>query len=107
MEPFSHTCESAPVCQVRKRCGKSKWTHYRNLGTEPDGKFGQQSYIAKLDPTGNLVFSDLFGGSGSPGTAVAVNAAGQILVTGVNGPALPSTPGFYSASDPSNPTYLF
>ena len=78
-----------------------------NLGTEPDGKFGQQSYIAKLDPTGNLVFSDLFGGSGSPGTAVAVNAAGQILVTGVNGPALPSTPGFYSASDPSNPTYLF
>jgi uncharacterized protein (TIGR03437 family) len=78
-----------------------------NLGTEPDGKFGAQSYVAKLDPSGNLVFSDLFGGSGYPGTAVAVNAAGQIVVTGMNGPALPSSPGVYSVPNPSEHPFLF
>ncbi len=77
-----------------------------NLGTEP-GKYGQQSYLAKLDPTGNLVFSDLFSIGGIPWTAVAVNAAGQILVTGMGGPALPSTPGFYSVPDPAGHPYLF
>jgi len=77
-----------------------------NLGTEP-GKYGGQYFVANLDPSGNLVFSDLFDGGEYPGAAVAVNAAGQILVTGMNGPALPWTPGAYAVPNPSEHPFLF
>ena len=54
-----------------------------NLGTPPPSLSTQRSFVAKLDPNGDLVFSDLLGGSAvSAAQAVAVNAAGQILVSG-------------------------
>ena len=81
-----------------------------NLGTSP-GPSSQRSFVAKLDPSGGLVFSDLLGGSAaSAAQAVAVNAAGRIVVTGVvsavTGPAFPSTAGAYSIANTANHPYL-
>lgn len=82
-----------------------------NLGTAPTGPASQRSFVAKLDPSGEIVFSDLLGGSAvSVAQAVAVNAAGQIIVTGmvsnVTGPAFPSTAGAYSIANTANHPYL-
>jgi hypothetical protein len=79
-----------------------------NLGTPPTAgaQFSERSFVAKLDPNGQIVFSDLLGGSAvSNARAVAVNAAGQILVSGVvgniavpsggTGAPFPGTPGAY------------
>ncbi len=81
-----------------------------NLGTTP-GASSQRSFLFKLDPDGDLMFSDLLGGSaGSAAQAVALNASGQIVVTGSvsdgPGPAFPSTPGAYSVANTANHPYL-
>jgi len=79
-----------------------------NLGTAPGGPTDPRSFIAKLDPTGNVVFSDLLGGSvASAAQAVAVNAAGQVLVSGnsVKG-GFPSTAGAYNVPNTANHPYL-
>src|SRR5580658_1323658 len=79
-----------------------------NLGTAPAGLASQRSFVAKLDPTGNVVFSDLLGGSAwSAAQAVAVNAAGQILVSGNSVKSgFPSTAGAYSVPNTANHPYL-
>jgi uncharacterized protein (TIGR03437 family) len=85
-----------------------------NLGTAPMGLASQRSFVAKLDPNGNVVFSDLLGGSSSSAAqAVAVNAAGQILVSGSCGlgagscsSGFPSTAGAYSIPNSANHPYL-
>ncbi len=78
-----------------------------NLGTPPPAapQLSSRSFVTKLDPNGEVVFSDLLGGSAiSYGEAVAVTPAGQILVsgaidsttlTGANAPPFPGTPGAY------------
>lgn len=78
-----------------------------NLGTAPTSGT-ERSFVAKLDPNGQLVFSDLLGGStNSYPQAVAVNAAGQVLVSGISaGPGFPSTAGVYSVSDTAFRPYL-
>jgi uncharacterized protein (TIGR03437 family) len=81
-----------------------------NPGTLP-GPSSQRSFVAKLDPSGGLVFSVLLGGSAaSAAQAVAVNAAGRIVVTGivsnVAGPAFLSTAGAYSIANTANHPYL-
>jgi hypothetical protein len=78
-----------------------------NLGTAPTTGT-ERSFVAKLDPAGQLVFSDLLGGStNSFPLAVAVNAAGQVLVSGTSvGPEFPSTPGVYSVADTNGSPYL-
>jgi len=75
-----------------------------NLGTAPTGINDRRSFIAKFDPNGELLFSDLVGGSAfSDVQAVAVNASGQVIVSGVSYTSgFPSTPGAYSVSDSSN-----
>jgi len=79
-----------------------------NLGTAPTSTLDQRSFVAKLDPNGNVVFSDLLGGStASTAQAVAVNAAGQILVSGNSvKPGFPSTAGAYSVPNTQNHPYL-
>ena len=79
-----------------------------SLGTAPTGTAGQRSFVTKLDPTGNVVFSDLLGGSTwSAAQAVAVNASGQILVSGNSVKSgFPSTAGAYSVPDTTNHPYL-
>jgi len=77
-----------------------------NLGTPPAApQFSARSFVAKLDPNGEVVFSELLGGSAtSSGEAVAITPAGQILVsgaidsttvTGANPPPFPGTTGAY------------
>jgi uncharacterized protein (TIGR03437 family) len=78
------------------------------LGTAPAGAPDQRSFVTKLDPNGNVVFSDLLGGSTwSAAQAVAVNASGQVLVSGNSlKSGFPSTPGAYSIPDTTNHPYL-
>lgn len=77
------------------------------LGTPPVTTM-ERSFVAKLDPNGELVFSTLLGGSSnSSAQAVAVNASGQVLVSGTSVNAgFPSTPGVYSVTDTSFVPYL-
>jgi len=76
-------------------------------GTPPPGVI-ERSFVFKLDPSGQLVFSELLGTStDSFALAVAVNAAGQVLVSGVSAsPGFPSTPGAYSVANTDGEPYL-
>jgi hypothetical protein len=81
-----------------------------NLGIAPAAQ-SQRSFVTKLDPNGELVFSDLLGGSSSSvALAVAVNASKQIVVSGMvngpSGPTFPSTAGAYSIANTANHPYL-
>ena len=81
-----------------------------NLGTAA-APTRPRSFLVKLDANGEIVFSDLLGGSASSSAlAVAVNAAGRIFVTGavadVAGPAFPSTAGAINIADTQNHPYL-
>jgi uncharacterized protein (TIGR03437 family) len=79
-----------------------------SLGTAPTSATDQRSFVTKLDPNGNVVFSDLLGGStSSAAQAVAVNAAGQILVSGASAASgFPATTGAYSVPNTANHPYL-
>lgn len=62
-------------------------------------------FVSKLDPNGNLLFTDRFGGSGtSTGSAIAVDPAGNIYIAGSTSAsdfplskALQTQPGIYGA----------
>jgi uncharacterized protein (TIGR03437 family) len=79
-----------------------------NLGTAAAGATNQRSFVAKFDPNGNLIFSDLLGGATASGaSALAVNASGEILVSGVaQASGFPTTAGAYSISDSNNHPFL-
>jgi uncharacterized protein (TIGR03437 family) len=83
---------------------------FPNTGANPGTPAGviERSFVFKLDPNGELVFSDLLGTSTySFAQAVAVNAAGQVLVSGTsNSPGFPSTPGAYSVANTADEPYL-
>ena len=83
-------------------------TNTSYLATPPVPGKSERSFVFKLDPNGQLVFSDLLGGStDSFPRAVAVNTSGQVLVSGLSvGSGFPSTPGFYSAADTNGAPYL-
>lgn len=76
------------------------------LGTAPPAPaFSSRSFLAKLDPNGEIVFSEFLGGSAtSAAKAVALTAAGQIVISGTAGTGFPSTPGAYNS--PSGGFYL-
>ena len=78
-----------------------------SLGTPP-GSGTERSFVTKLNATGDVVFSALLGGStNSYAQAVAVNASGQVLVSGTSvASGFPSTPGVYSVSDTAFSPYL-
>ncbi|MGI8992429.1 MAG: SBBP repeat-containing protein [Bryobacteraceae bacterium] len=82
-------------------------TNNGNPGTAPMINT-ERSFVAKLDPNGQLAFSDLLGSSSnSYAQAVAVNAAGQILVSGLSvSSGFPSTPGVYTVADTAFRPYL-
>jgi hypothetical protein len=67
---------------------------------------GPQSFVAKFDPSGELVFADLLGWSAaSQAQAVTVNASGQVIVSGTTGAGFPSTAGAF-VGPPSVGLYL-
>ena len=50
--------------------------------------------VAKVDPSGKVVFGTLLGGStADTGSALAVNSGGDVFVTGSTGGQFPTTPG--------------
>jgi uncharacterized protein (TIGR03437 family) len=79
-----------------------------NLATPPVPGSTERSFVFKLDPNGQLVFSDIFGGSANSfALAVAVNAAGQVLVSGTSESSnFPTTPGVFSVADANGAPYL-
>lgn len=78
-----------------------------NSGTAPSTGT-ERSFVTKPNAGGDLVFSALLGGSAnSYAQAVAVNASGQVLVSGTSvAPGFPSTPGVYSVSNTAFTPYL-
>jgi hypothetical protein len=63
---------------------------------------GSDVFVTKLDPSGNIVYSTYFGGSGDDfATAIAVDPQGGVYVTGTTSSTdFPTTPGAYSSSVP-------
>ena len=63
---------------------------------------GSNVFVTKLDPSGNIVYSTYFGGSGGDAaTAMTVDAEGSVYVTGTTASTdFPTTPGAYSPSVP-------
>ena len=70
------------------------------LGAAPANTGDQRSFVTKIGPNGNIVFSSLIGGSaGSTAQGIALTPQGQIVVSGQTGAGFPSTPGAYSVPD--------
>jgi hypothetical protein len=63
---------------------------------------GSDVFVTKLDPSGNIVYSTYFGGSGSDfATAMTVDPQGSVYVTGTTTSTdFPTTPGAYSTTVP-------
>ncbi len=59
-------------------------------------------FVTKLDPSGNIIYSTYFGGSGGDtATAMTVDAAGNVYVTGTTGSVdFPTSKGTYAPSAP-------
>jgi len=83
-----------------------------NLAILPTFKSNPRSFVAKFDPNGDLVFSDLLGGaSASAAQAVAVDPAGEVIVSGMAsggsaGAGFPATAGAYSVPSTVGHPYL-
>lgn len=63
---------------------------------------GSDVFVTKLDPSGNVVYSTYFGGSGVDiATAMTVDSQGGVYVTGTTASTdFPTTPGAYASSVP-------
>lgn len=79
-----------------------------SLGTAPTRNTDTRSFVIKLDPNGEMVYSGLVGGSAaSTAQAIAVTATGQAVVSGTsNASGFPATPGAYSVPDTKNRPFL-
>ena len=73
-----------------------QWSKPSNIG------YGDV-FVTKLDPSGNLLYSTLFGGTGNDvATAMAVDSSGNVYVTGTTSSTnFPVTPGTYASSGAS------
>ncbi len=64
------------------------------------------AHIVKVDPSGNVIWGTLLGGpTTDTGTALAVDAAGNVYVTGTTEGQFPTTPG--AALGPDAPSAVF
>ncbi len=79
-----------------------------NLGTPATGTKDERSFVTKLDPNGNVVFSDVLGVSSvSTAQAVVVTPAGQVVVSGtVQSSGFIATAGAYSVPSSKGHPYL-
>ena len=76
---------NAYVAGVSDITGLSPLPPHRETGYGTPTTSTERSFVAKLNASGELVFSTLLGGStNSYAQAVAVNAAGQVLVSGTS-----------------------
>ncbi len=75
-------------------------------GTLPVGG-GMRTFLAKFDPQGELLFSDVLGAVSTYGLAVALAADGGIIVSGLaTASGLAATTGAYSVPDTNGRPYL-
>ncbi|HYL78821.1 MAG TPA: SBBP repeat-containing protein [Bryobacteraceae bacterium] len=79
----------------------------RRLAT-PSSTGQTRTFLAKLDPQGSVLFSELLGGAStsSIGQAVALTPQGEIVVSGTASPDFPVTTGAYAAAGKDNRPYL-
>lgn len=79
----------------------------RQLAT-PSSTGQPRTFLAKLDPRGSVVFSELLGGASTYniGQAVALTPQGEIVVSGTASPDFPVTTGAFAASGKDNRPYL-
>jgi len=66
-------------------------------------------FVAKLDPSGNVIYSTYFGGTGGDSAfAMAVDPAGNVYVTGTTGSTdFPTTPGTFMPVSNQSTSFLF
>jgi uncharacterized protein (TIGR03437 family) len=78
------------------------------LAMPAGGKDAQRSFVTKLDPEGQVVFSDILGGSAASGAqAIALTPGDNILVSGASSSSgFPATMGAYSVADTAGRPYL-
>lgn len=65
-----------------------------------------RAFLVKLNPQGEILFSDVVGGVGITGQAVALATDGGILVSGTGSTGLVASAGAYSVPDPNNRPFL-
>ncbi len=78
----------------------------RQLASAAAGS-SSRTFLVKLDPQGNVLFSELLGGSSrSYGQAVALTPQGDIVVSGIATSDFPASAGAYTASGSDSRPYL-
>jgi hypothetical protein len=125
MAPFC-TSQNLPAFNWIKEVDGSGLDQFTGMGTDAQGniylagttsspnfpvKFAVQRqltgqsncFVTKLDPSGNILYSTYFGGGGERATAMTVDPAGDVYVTGTAGAGFPTTPGTYAPSLPPPP----
>ncbi|MGB6941189.1 MAG: SBBP repeat-containing protein [Bryobacteraceae bacterium] len=65
-----------------------------------------RAFLVKLDPRGEVLFSDVLGSVNTTGLAVAIAADGGILVSGVSGAGLAASSGAYNVPNTSGRPFL-
>ncbi len=83
------------------------------LGTTVPGYPYDATFILKVDPAGNLLYSTSIPGNATPvpgqmtntffPNGISVDSNGQVTIAGSGGPGLPGTPGVLMGTFPSNP----
>jgi uncharacterized protein (TIGR03437 family) len=135
MAPFC-TSQNLPAFNWIKEVDGSGLDQFTGMGTDAQGNIylagttsspnfpvksavqrqltGQSNcFVTKLDPSGNILYSTYFGGGGERATAMTVDPAGDVYVTGTAGAGFPTTPGTYAPSLPPpstgqiGPAFLF
>lgn len=76
----------------------------QQVGTLPAPTGGSRAFLVKLNPQGEIVFSEVIANVNTTGLAVALTAAGDIVVSGTSATPLAATKGAYSSP---NSTGLF
>ncbi len=78
------------------------------LGVAPANTTDTRSFVTKLSPQGQVIFSVLIGGAAtSAAKGIALTPQGQILVSGnAFGKGFPSTPGAYAVADSTGQWFL-
>lgn len=78
------------------------------LGTPPTGPADTRTYVAKISPTGIILFSVLIGGSCATATpGIALASSGQIIVSGQSASSgFPTTPGAFTVPDSRQQWFL-
>ena len=79
----------------------------RQFASAPSSAATSRTFLIKLDPQGNVLFSELLGASSyNFGQAVALTSQGDILVSGMAAPGFPATSGAYAATGTATRPYL-